>query len=167
MERSFLALKNAKAREAYVEAELINGLSHQIRILRQQRGLTQKQFAEKLGMTQTTVSRLEDPAYGRYSMRTLLALSNGFGLALFVRFMPFSKFIPATWDTRPKQFEALPYEEEAPFVQFYTEEKHHGAYGVKLIEQVSSESYGILKSESSNRDFPIYGLLEKQTYCEA
>lgn len=132
MEKSFLALKNPKARQAYVDAELVNGLAHQIRILRQQRGWTQKQLAGELGTTQTTVSRLEDPSYGRYSIRTLLALCRVFDVALFVRFMPFSKFMPATWDTRPENFQAATYEEEASSVQFFTESKS-GTYLRKLV----------------------------------
>lgn len=145
MERSFLALKSPKAREAYVEAELVNGIAHQIRILRQQRGLTQKQLAEKLGTTQTTVSRLEDPSYGRYSMRSLLALGKVFDVALFVRYMPFSKFMPATWDTRPEHFEAISYEDEAPKIQFYTETKKK-PYDVKIVQNASSANYTVYRA---------------------
>jgi transcriptional regulator with XRE-family HTH domain len=139
MEKSFLALKDPKAREAYVHAELVNGLAHQIRILRQQRGWTQKQLAGELGTTQTTVSRLEDPSYGRYSIRTLLALCRVFDIALFVRFMPFSKFIPATWDTRPENFQAKTYEEEVSSVQFFTESKSD----TYLTKTVSDSAIGI------------------------
>ncbi|WP_239250058.1 helix-turn-helix transcriptional regulator [Candidatus Nitrotoga sp. M5] len=143
MEKSFLALKNPKARAAYVEAELVNSLAHQIRIIRQQRGLSQRQLAEKLGTTQTTVSRLEDPSYGRYSMRSLLALSKVFDTAILVRFMPFSRFMPDTWDTHPKNFEALSYEDEAPLVHFYTENKN-GAH------IVLNESKSVALYESKN-----------------
>jgi transcriptional regulator with XRE-family HTH domain len=132
MEKSFLALKSPKARVAYVEAELVNGLAHQIRIIRQQRGWTQKQLAAELGTTQTTVSRLEDPSYGRYTIRTLLALCKVFDVAFFVRFMPFSKFIPATWDTRPENYEVATYEDEVSSVHFFTENKS-GTYVSKLV----------------------------------
>ncbi|MDO8291469.1 MAG: helix-turn-helix domain-containing protein [Gallionella sp.] len=144
MEKSFLTLKNPKAREAYVEAELVNGLAHQIRIIRQQRGLTQKQLAEKLGTTQTTVSRLENPSYGRYSLRSLLALSKVFDVALFVRYMPFSKFMPATWDTCPEHFEAIGYEDEASKIQFFTENKS-GTYVSKVISNAVVPDYTMQK----------------------
>lgn len=121
MEKSFLALKNRKAREAYVEAELVNGLAHQIRIIRQQRGWTQKELASKLDTTPSTISRLENPSYGRYTIRTLLALGSVFDVAFFVRYMPFSKFMPSTWDTRPDNFEALAYEDEVSSIQFFSE----------------------------------------------
>ena len=144
MEKSFRALTNPKAREAYVEAEMVNGLAHQIRIIRQQRGLTQKQLAEKIRTTQTTISRLEDPSYGRYSMRSLLALSKVFDVALLVRFMAFSKFIPATWDTHPKNFEAIAYVDEITTIQFFTETKSK-AYDEKVIPKMSSATYKVSK----------------------
>lgn len=140
MEKSFLALKSRKAREAYVEAELVNGLAHQIRIIRQQRGWTQKQLALQLGTTQTTISRLEDPSYGRYTMRTLLALGKIFDVAFIVRYMPFSTFMPLTWDTRPQNFEAVSYEEEASTVQFFTESKS-GAYVSKVFANIGVIDY--------------------------
>lgn len=145
MEKSFLALKSNKAREAYVEAELVNGLAHQIRIIRQQRGWTQKQLALKLGTTQTTVSRLEDPSYGRYTIRTLLSLGKVLDVALFVRYMPFSKFMPATWNTRPENFEAIGYEDELYSVQFFTETKS-GTFSRQVIVDTSAVDYTIQKT---------------------
>lgn len=151
MEKSFLALRNHKARKAYVEAELINALAHQIRILRQQRGWSQKQLAAELGTTQATVSRLEDPSYGRYTMRTLLALCKVFDVALFVRFMPFSKYISATWDTRPENFQAATYEEEVSTVQFFPE----GKSGTYISKLVSSPLVGIA-------DYSVGKIVEKE-----
>jgi transcriptional regulator with XRE-family HTH domain len=126
LEKSFLSLKHPGAKEAYVEAELVNGLAHQIRILREQRGWTQKQLAKYLDTTQNTISRLEDPSYGRYTFRTLLGLSKAFGVALFVRYLPFSKFIQETWNTSPELFEAASYDEEVASIQFFTEGETRG-----------------------------------------
>lgn len=125
MEKSFLSLKQPGAKEAYVEAELVNGLAHQIRILREQRGWTQKELAKRVNTSQNTISRLEDPSYGRYTFRTLLGLSKAFGVALFVRYLPFSKFMEATWDTGHERFEAASYEEELSSIQFFAENKNN------------------------------------------
>ena len=137
MEKSFLSLKNTKAREAYVEAELVNGLAHQIRIIRQQRGWSQKELAKRVGTTQTTISRLEDPSYGKYSIRTLLALGKVFDVALFVRYMQFSQFMPATWDTRPEHFKAIAFEDEVASIQFYTLSKF-GAYTSQIAGTIGT-----------------------------
>lgn len=161
MEKSFLALRNVRAREACVHSELTNGLAHQIRIIRQQRGWTQKQLAEKLGTTQTTVSRLEDPSYGRYSVRSLLALGNIFDVALFVRYLPFSEFLPATWDTAPENFEAVAYEEEVNFVQFF-DETLAGNYVRALIQDESNESYRACKDSAGSKsiDFIVTTMID-------
>ena len=79
MEKTFLRMKSrASARHAYVEAEVITGLAHQIRAIRMQRGWSQGDLAKLLGTTQTAVSRLEDPSYGRYSLKTLMDLAKVF-----------------------------------------------------------------------------------------
>lgn len=121
MEKSFHRLKNKNARVAYVEAELANGIAHQIRILREQRGWTQTQLARKLKTTQAAVSRLENASYGRHSLKTLLQVGAAFDVGMFLRYMPFSQFMGATWDTRPEKFEADSYDDEAPRVHFFPE----------------------------------------------
>lgn len=138
MEGSFRSLNEVSARDAYVEAELVNGLAHQIRILREQRGWTQKDLAARLDTTQTTISRLEDPSYGRYTIRTLLRLGKAFDVAFFVRYLPFSKFMHQTWDTRPEKFEALSYEEEASSIQFFTEKRTEESR-LQLYENLSPD----------------------------
>ncbi|MCF8149164.1 MAG: helix-turn-helix domain-containing protein [Burkholderiaceae bacterium] len=141
MEKSFLALKSPRAREAYVDAELVNGLAHQIRIIRQERGWTQRQLGEKLGTTQTTVSRLEDPSYGRYSIRSLLALGKVFDVALHVRYLPFSKFMSNTWNTNPENFKVPTYEEELASIQFYSEDDP--SYVATLLPSQTTDIYEV------------------------
>ena len=119
MEKSFLQLKNKAVRRAYVEAELVNGLAHQIRILRQQRNWTQFHLAKRLRTSQGVVSRLEDPSYGKYSLKTLTQLSSAFDVALYIRFMTFSQFMNQTWDTDPKRFEAESFKSELPHIGFF------------------------------------------------
>ena len=125
MEKTFRRLSNRNARRAYVEAEVLNGLAHQIRVLRQQRNWTQAHLAKCLGTTQAVVSRLEDPSYGKFSLRTLLQLSNVFDVGLFVRFMPFTKLLQATEKLDRANFEAESYETEAEVVGTFTESAKH------------------------------------------
>lgn len=162
MEKTFLSLQNARAREAYIHSELTNGLAHQIRIIRQQRGWTQKQLAEKLSTTQTTVSRLEDPSYGRYSVRSLLALGNIFEVALFVRFLPFSKFLPTTWDTAPENFEAVAYEDEVRSVQFF-DEALSGNYAKALANDENGANYKTWKLGENAES--TYVVVTSSNYC--
>lgn len=146
MEKSFRSLRNKISRDAYVEAELINALSHQIRILRQQRGWSQKDLAVKLGTTQTTISRIEDPSYGKISISTLLKLAKVFDVALYLRFMQFSDFMHATWDTSEDRFKAHSYHDEAKGIRFYEEFDFSKTTSVNLIQK-SSQDYLLMNVE--------------------
>ena len=120
MEKSFRRLKTIDARAAYVEAELVQGLSAQIRTLRNSRNWSQEELAKKLGTSQNAVSRMENSSYGRYSIKTLLAVSKVFDVGLVTRFVPFSQLISITWDTRPEALAADSYEDESSRVVAYS-----------------------------------------------
>lgn len=93
-------LQNKEYRSAYVSANLKNGLAHQIRTNREIRGLSQTVLAERCGekVKQETISRLEDPAYGNYSINTLTKIAAALDVALLVKFVSFSKFLIETSD---------------------------------------------------------------------
>lgn len=118
MEPTFGRLESKRARDAFVAAELINGIASQIRVLRQQRGWSQKDLADKLGTSQGVVSRLEDPSYGRFSIKTLLDLGCIFDVSIVARFLPFSQAVPVTWDTRKEALEAEPFDEDVKRICF-------------------------------------------------
>lgn len=119
MEKSFRRYLNSRAaRDAFVEAEATTWLAHQIRTLRAQRGLSQSQLAKKLGTTQTAISRLEDPSYGRISFKTFVALAKAFDVAPVMRFESTLKVLKERWTIRPQDLEVLAFEEEASSVGF-------------------------------------------------
>jgi transcriptional regulator with XRE-family HTH domain len=97
-------------RDAYVEANIAAGVAHQVRINREARGWTQADLAQRLGSKQSLVSRLEDPDYGRLSIKTLLSLARTFQCALEVRFVSFSRFLEDHADLSPTALVAKPYE---------------------------------------------------------
>ena len=106
-----LALK--PKREAYVRAHAQHGLAHQIRMLREHRGWTQAELAHKIGArNQSTVARLEDPSYGKYSVSSLLKLANAFDVGALVKFVSFSKMLHETADLSPSGLTVASFEEE-------------------------------------------------------
>lgn len=112
---SIVAKLEKKAyRDAYVEANLIHGLAHQIRINRSNRNWSQSELANYCGgrTQQETISRLEDPAYGRYTIKTLLKLASAFDVALLVKFVPFSKFLIETSGKSESCLMAASFEDE-------------------------------------------------------
>lgn len=113
MEKSFQRLKKSqRTRKAFVKAELTNGISSQIRTLRKDRGWSQAELAKKLMTTQAVVSRLEDPSYGKFSIKTLLDISAVFDVALLAKFVPFRKLIAETFDTSASNLNVPTFEHE-------------------------------------------------------
>lgn len=109
----------ASARHAYLEAEVITGLAHQIRAIRIQRGWSQAALAKRLGTTQTVVSRLEDPSYGRYTLKTLIDLAKTFDTGMQVRFTSFVTMLQETYRPNAKDREVMAFTDEAPSVGFF------------------------------------------------
>ncbi len=110
-------LRNKEYRDSYVENAITVGLPFQIRALREDRGWTQEQLADRMDKTQTLVSRLENGSYGRFSLTTLRELASAFDVALLVKFVPFSKFIEEVEDRSPKGLAAQSFEAELPTLQ--------------------------------------------------
>jgi transcriptional regulator with XRE-family HTH domain len=106
-------LKKKEFRDAFVLSHITQGLAYQIYELRTQRGWTQKELAEKLGLKrQSAVARMEDPSYGKLSISTLVKLSSVFDVALSIRFQTYSKFLIEVEDVSPAALRAESFEDE-------------------------------------------------------
>ena len=79
-----LATQSAKFRRAYDDELGRLRLAYRITELREKCGLTQAQLAEKVGTTQTGISRLENPNYRNYSLTTLERVAAALGARLRV-----------------------------------------------------------------------------------
>lgn len=119
MEKTFNRMRKPGARSAFVEAEVVTSLAHQIRVLRLQRNWTQHDLAKKMGSTQAVVSRLEDPSYGKASIQVLLKLGAIFDVALNVRFGSFVSFFQEAMKPSRAALEVPSFEEEADCVGFF------------------------------------------------
>ncbi|MGB7601960.1 MAG: helix-turn-helix transcriptional regulator [Candidatus Sulfotelmatobacter sp.] len=80
-------------RDAYAEECLNTMIATQIKVLREQRKMTQGQVAEATGMKQPRVAVLEDASYENWSVNTLKRFARAFDVALSVKFETFSKLI--------------------------------------------------------------------------
>ena len=120
MEKTFRRYRDRPgARHAFAEAEAITYLAHQILVLRTQRGWTQAELARRIGSTQAAVSRLEDPSYGRFNIKTLMVLARAFDVAPVFKFSSIVDLMAERWVVRPSAMEVLPFETEAAEVGFY------------------------------------------------
>nr|WP_281719945.1 helix-turn-helix transcriptional regulator [Nitrosomonas nitrosa] len=78
---------------AYMNSHQSSRIATQIKVLREQRGLTQKQLAELSGIKQERLSLLEDVDYDSWTVATLRKLAHAFDTTLHISFIPFSQGI--------------------------------------------------------------------------
>jgi transcriptional regulator with XRE-family HTH domain len=83
-------------RDGYLQAKVRGMIAYQIQALREKTGLNQTDFAERIGKTQSVVSRLENTEYGRVSVQTLLDVACALDVALVVKFASYPDFLTQT-----------------------------------------------------------------------
>jgi transcriptional regulator with XRE-family HTH domain len=93
--------KSKSYRDAYLTGHVRAGIAYQIQALREQGGLSQNAFAKKVGTTQSVISRLENPDYGKVTVQTLLQVAVALNIALFIRFCSYLDFLAAIDDVSP------------------------------------------------------------------
>jgi predicted XRE-type DNA-binding protein len=89
-EHMWTEFRDAEYRRSYAESQLDATVATQIKLIREQRRLTQQQLAKLAGMKQSRISAMEDVDYSSWSLNTLKRLAAALDCALDVRFVPFS-----------------------------------------------------------------------------
>jgi transcriptional regulator with XRE-family HTH domain len=79
-------LTDKEFRHEYMMDQVRSYIAFQIRALREQRQWNQADLAKAAGKTQSVISRLEDPDYGKLSLQTCLEIAVAFDLPLLVQF---------------------------------------------------------------------------------
>lgn len=114
-------LQNLKANDeyrfAFVEEKIQSGLAAQIRAIRLQREMDQKQFAERLGKKVSWVYRLEDPNQPPPTIPSLLDVARTLDVDLEVRFRPFSSLVDEVATLSPRSLEVPSFAEEIPGIE--------------------------------------------------
>jgi len=78
---------------AYMEAHTISRIAAQIHAIRKQRGWSQQELAEKSGIAQERISKIESADFTSLTMKTLQKLSRAFDVHLHIAFESFSEGI--------------------------------------------------------------------------
>lgn len=98
-----LTLSQSKMyRDSYLDSHVRARIAYQIQAIREKLGLSQVAFAEKIGMKQSVVSRLENPEYGKVTVQTLLQVAAALNIALSVRFCDYDEFLALAADVSPE-----------------------------------------------------------------
>src|SRR5688500_16981904 len=74
--------------QEYAEARLALEIAIQFAALRERRGLTQRQLAERLGRSQQAVSKIENPSHGGHNLARLKATVKALDATLDVTIVP-------------------------------------------------------------------------------
>jgi transcriptional regulator with XRE-family HTH domain len=104
-------------REAYAESHLNDTLTAQIRLIREQRGLSQKELAVKIGKHQPGLSRIEDSNYGKWNVATLRQVAGALDTCLQVSLEPYGKLVDAALDLSPQSLKRPTFEEDPIFAK--------------------------------------------------
>lgn len=115
LEKIIKDLQDKEYRDAFAIEHIDTGVPFQIRALREQREWTQTDLSKRTGMAQETISRIEDPNYGKLTLKTLKRLASAFDVALMVRFVPFSELVEWELHLAEDSLKALGFEEESYF----------------------------------------------------
>jgi transcriptional regulator with XRE-family HTH domain len=89
-------LKDKEYRDAFVVSHIFNGIAFQIKAMRENMPLTQKELGTLAGMKQERISVLENQNNSNVTIDTLRRIASAFDVALMIRFVPFSDL--TRWD---------------------------------------------------------------------
>ncbi len=76
-------------RASYAESFMNSWIAAQIKVIREQRGLSQQQLAELIGSKQAGISRLENVNYTAWKVSTLARIARAFDIRLKISFEEF------------------------------------------------------------------------------
>ena len=89
----------------------------QIRVLRQNRDMSQKDLANAMQTSQNAISRLESPRYGKPNISTLRKIAAFFDVGLVVRFAPFSEIADWTSTLSEKSLNVPSFQDDPGFIE--------------------------------------------------
>jgi transcriptional regulator with XRE-family HTH domain len=100
-------------RDSFVAAHLSTNIAAQIQTLREKRGWSQGELAEKAGMARSRISVMENPSYEKFTLSTLKRIASAFDVALITRFAPFSELVTWVSDLSPEKLEIASFDADS------------------------------------------------------
>ena len=105
-------LRDRAYRRAFRSAAVRNHIALQVRTLRKAKYDSQKKLAEACNKPANVITRLENPNYGRVSVKTMLELADAFDVGLSVRFVPFGEMAAENEDLSIEALNVPSFEDE-------------------------------------------------------
>jgi transcriptional regulator with XRE-family HTH domain len=85
--------KDAVFRRVFAAKTVARRIAHRIKAMRESRNLSQGELAQKVGTSQSVLSRLERPDYGSYTLKTLQQVADACDVVLWVDFISHREFL--------------------------------------------------------------------------
>jgi transcriptional regulator with XRE-family HTH domain len=111
-------------RHIYADESLNAYIATQIKVLREQQTLTQRELAMLTDMAQPRIAVLEDVNYSSWSINTLRRIARAFDLRLSVKFETFSSLLPELETFGRNALERAKFDDDAFFHE--SRETHEG-----------------------------------------
>jgi transcriptional regulator with XRE-family HTH domain len=96
----------------YADSFMNPWVASQIRVLREQRGMTQKELGNAIGTQQAGISRLESINYSAWKTETLRKLARALRVRLRITFEPFGTLLDDAESFSPKRLQVVPRESD-------------------------------------------------------
>lgn len=109
------AFKDKDYRHGYVDEFLNARIATQIKVLREQRGWSQKELAEHAGMKQPRISIMESVNYSSWSITVLRKLAEAFDLVLCVSFESFGTRVNDIEELSRRNLERYSFDQDPVF----------------------------------------------------
>jgi transcriptional regulator with XRE-family HTH domain len=104
-------LTDKEFRHEYMMDQVRSYIAFQIRALREQRQWNQADLAKVAGKTQSVISRLEDPDYGKLSLQSCLEIAVAFDLPLLVQFTDWDDWLARMSNVSPSALRKRSFDE--------------------------------------------------------
>jgi len=148
-------MRDPEFRHVYASDQTLMRIAFLVRALRTQEGheLSQEEFARAMSTTQSAVSRLEDPDYGRVTIATLLRAAAVFDLPLLVDFPEWPKWLAEMDDFSPVALKRSRFDHGE--CSSLAEQEEHGAHSqVSLYRAAHTVSQRLLQFEQQGSEVP-------------
>jgi transcriptional regulator with XRE-family HTH domain len=107
--------RNQEYRESYADEFLNTYVANQIRVVREQRGMTQQQLAEAIGTQQAGISRIENVNYSGWNIRTLKKIARALSCRLHISFETYGSLLEAGANFRRESLLRPSFEDDPKF----------------------------------------------------
>ena len=141
-------------RHAYADESLNISIATQIKVLREQRNLRQRDLAGLAGMKQSMISRYENVNYSCWSINTLRKLAEAFDVVLDVRFRSFRDLVILTQGFSRETLEVNSFSNDPYFSEAYqAQQVPTSMVQPKLTKDAAETALSILNTDYTQ----IYG----------